>query len=413
MYHFNENNLITGYIKELLHNFNLPTCEVFVPNQTVVYPETNYIYNNFLVKTRSNVSVGVYDDIIINRNTETDMADYVCPYVFGSKIPNITKNLKLNSILYDTYTHEYLGNYLRFIRDAKGLDLMMLYNCFSDRLVTNLIYNDFNADNMKYKIYAVPIKFDRKYLIGIDSDSQVELACGLFDGNIQVTSVNTGNDSTDNSLYKISHKTFNAISLNNPVEYSVSSVNMENNILIKRYESCLTLFIKIPTQNKSTISIIEVSGIAEQFKQHIDGGIAELVLPIGSNFSEYPTKLSLFKINDNISYPFADRLLEFLFGQAIDVTEQIGENIERIQDQLISVKQYYANGVRLRRVGGYGVWSNDIRDTIYRAVTKNKSLREITYANGNEARNKFINNTYDLTCYVDKDVEELITVVSK
>ena len=375
MYHFNENNLITGYIKELLHNFNLPTCEVFVPNQTVIYPETNYIYNDFLVKTRSNVSVGIYDDIIINKNTETDMADYVCSYVFGSKIPNITKNLKLNSILYDTYTHEYLGNYLRFIRDTKGLDLMMFYNCFSDKLVTNLIYNDFNADNMKYKIYAVPIKFDKKYLIGIDSDSQVEFACGLFDGNVQVTSINTGNDSTDNSLYKISHKTFNAISLNNPIEYSVNSVDMENNILIKKYESCLTLFIKIPTQNKSTISIVEVSGIAEQFKQHIDGGITELALPIGSNFSEYPTKLSLFKINDNISYPFADRLLEFLFGQTIDLTEQIGENIERVQDQLISVKQYYANGVRLRRVGAYGVWSNDIRDTIYRAVTKDKSLR--------------------------------------
>lgn len=413
MYHFNENNLITGYIKELLHNFNLPTCEVFVPNQTVIYPDTNYIYNDFLVKTRSNVSVGVYDDIIINRNVSTDMADYVCSYVFGSKIPNITKTLKLNSILYDTYTHEYLGNYLRFIRDTKGLDLMMLYNCFSDRLVTNLIYNDFNADNLKYKIYAVPIKFDKKYLIGIDTDSPLELACGLFDGNVQVTSVNTGNDDTENSLYKLSHKIFNATSLNDPIEYFVSSVDLNDNVLLKKYERCLTLFIKIPTQNKSTISIIEVSDFMGQFKQHVDGSLPELALPMGSNFSEYPTKLSLFKINDNISYPFAVRLLEFLFGQTIDPTEQIGENIERIQEQLISVKQYYANGVRLRRVGAYGVWSNDIRDTIYRAVTKDRSLREVAYPDGSEARNRFINSRYDLTCYVDKDVEELITVTSK
>ena len=413
MYHFNENNLITGYIKELLHNFNLPTCEVFVPNQTVVYPDTNYIYNDFLIKTRSNVSVGVYDDIIINKNVSTDMADYVCSYVFGSKIPNITKTLKLNSILYDTYTHEYLGNYLRFMRDTTGVDLMMLYNCFSDKLVTNLIYNDFNADNMKYRIYAVPIKFDKKYLIGINTDSVVELACGLFDNNVQITSVDTGNDSKADSLYHRSHKTFNSISLNNPIEYSVNSIGMDNNILIKQYESCLTLFIKIPTQNKSTISIIEVSGLSDQFKQHVDGGIAQLELPLGSKIAEYPSKLSLFKISDNISYPFADRLLEFLFGQAIDSNEQIGENIERIQDQLINTKQYYTNGVRLRRVGGYGVWSNGIRDTIYRAVTKGKTLREISYADGTEARNKFINNVYDLTCYVDKDVEELITVVSK
>jgi len=369
MYHFNENNIVAGYIKELLHNFNLPTCEVFVPNFTVVYPNTNYIYNNSIIKTHQDVNISTYDDLTLY------MYDFVQPYIYNKPIPNITKVLKLNSILYDTYTHEFLGNYLRFIRDFEGIDLMMLYNCFSNRLVDNLIYNAFNAEDDQYKIYAVPIKLDRKYIIGIDSDAEVEIACGLFNNNLQITSVDTGDSSITNSLYALTHKKFNQTQFNNPFEFEVSSINMANNVLIKDYENSLKLFIKLPAQNKSSISVVEVSGSVNQFKQGVDGNITNIAL-LPSYKGELPSKLSLFKMNDSISYPFADRLLEYLFGQAITPNEQIGENIERVQKQLLSPTQYYRNGVRLRHVGYYGVWDNEIRNTVYKALSikKNKSV---------------------------------------
>lgn len=409
-YHFKENNIVAGYIKELLHNFNLPTCEVFVPNTTVIYPETNYIYNNILIKTNSSVSIGTYEELTL------DMYDYVCSYVYGKRILNITKTLKLNTILYDTYTHEYLGNFLRFLRDERGVDLMMLYNCFSDRLVDNLIYTDrFNAEDQQYKIYAVPIKFDKNYLIGIDSDSEVEMVCGLFDDNLQLTSIDTGDDDADGSLYKLTHKIFTSTKFNDPFEFSVDSTSILNNRLLKQYESCLKLFIKIPAQNTSSIAVVEVSGLPAQFKQQVDGGVAELALPKGLT-KELPSKLSLFKINDGVSYPFADRLLEYLFGQAITSDEQIGENIERVQTQLLSPSQYIKNGVRLGKVVAYGVWDDAIRDTIYKAETVSKKAREIKYIiDGQEVvgKTKFINNNYDLTGYVDKDVESLITVVAE
>lgn len=408
MYHFNENNIVSGYIKELLYNFNLPTCEVFVPNTTVVYPNTNYIYNNSLIKTEPSVTVGTYSVLNLNQY------DFVCSYAYGQKILNITKNLKLNSILYDSYTHEYLGNYLRFLRDVKGIDLMMLYNCFSDRIVNNLIYtNAFNAEDDQYKIYAVPIKLDKTYLIGIDSDSEVEVVCGLYDDNLQLTSVDTGGDDVDKSLFKLTHKKYSSTKFNSPFEYRVDSTGITNNTLIKQYESCLKLFIKIPAQNISSITVVEVSSNPAQFKQQVDGGVATLAMT-KDGASEYPTKLSLFKINDNTSYPFATRLLEYLFGQAIIEDEQISDNIERVQKQLFSPDQMIKNGVRLQKVGHYGVWNNAIRETIYDAVTKGKKPREIKYIVDDEeiiGKSKFIDRYYDLTGYVDKDVESLITVV--
>ena len=403
MYHFNENNIVTGYIKEFLHNFELPICPVFINGKTEVYSNTNYIYNHSVVFTNDNIPDNTYS---LNNNYKI-----VQSYVFGQPILNLTKRLKLNSILYDTYTHEYLGDYLRFYRDYTGIDLMMLYNCFSNRMAENFEYYDtsdsdnksvFRASDTNYKIYLVPIKFDKKYLIGIDSDVKVEMVCGLVDGNVQVTSINTDN------LYYHSYKSFNSMSFHQPIIYDTSFNGYGLDADLRGMETCLKLCIKLPAVNRSSISIIEVSQPSEFFTQTVDGNIAEMVPNLldveDIEEIEYPSKLSLFKVNDGVSYPFADRLLEYLFGQAITSDETIGDNIERVRVQLSSSQQAEKNGVRLgvrSPVGYRGVWNPYMRVLCYLASIFPHTTEETT----------FVQKTNDLTYYIDKDIESLINVV--
>lgn len=45
----------------------------------------------------------------------------------------------------------------------------------------------------------------------------------------------------------------------------------------------------------------------------------------------YPTKLSLLELNDTNSYPFADRLVEYLLGQAVSELDDNASNVLRTQ----------------------------------------------------------------------------------
>lgn len=111
-------------------------------------------------------------------------------YDRGKQYLNLTKRLQIKNNIYDSYTHEYLGDYLRFIRDFDGINLMPLYNCFSNRICPSgnqiaITRADgaeviFDTSDDQYKIYMLPVKLFKNYTIAIDSNAPIEFSCGCF-----------------------------------------------------------------------------------------------------------------------------------------------------------------------------------------------------------------------------------------
>ena len=127
-----------------------------------------------------------------HRNTQTPYSKI--QYTYNQKILNYTKNLQIQNTIYDSYTHEYLGDYLRFHRDFANINLMPLYNCFSNRACPHLdlsfevgtnykasFKTDQTFETALYKYYMVPVKFFKNYTIAMDSESSIEVCCCIYD----------------------------------------------------------------------------------------------------------------------------------------------------------------------------------------------------------------------------------------
>lgn len=106
-------------------------------------------------------------------------------YLYNKPDLNDTKTLKITNNIYDSYTHEYFGDYLRFQRDYNNFDLMPLYNCFSNRVCGKYEKNlsieymegttkksidiKLSANDKSSKIYMLPVKLFKEYTIAIES----------------------------------------------------------------------------------------------------------------------------------------------------------------------------------------------------------------------------------------------------
>lgn len=423
MIKFNSNNIITGYIKQLLHSFNLPNATVYKEGMKV-FNDKYYIKDNKieLFKDGNWIPKGEYH--------------------FGGKtLPNLSKTLKIDNLIYDTYTHEYLGEYLRFVRDYKNIDLMPLYNCFSNRIINNFNFGlevstlsskvyvdnnkmdevvvnvdendesagrDFinvdvttnvlslkNLNTNAYKIYALPVKFGKKYTIAIDSDFPVMCICGFYDSaSYKVLKDVTDQDGTQ--IYTDTFKLINNISFTSPVVYD----NLENIEVSESYsknEKNLKLFIRLPYNNKSSITVLEgdyKNSVSKVIKKVGDTG-SFITYPRTIINAEHENELDdlkllsrhqLLALNSEISYPFADRLIEYLVDNVIASDETIDDNIIRLQEKL------YSKG--LQRYGNTkGEWNNKYKLYLYDIISKNEQL---------------FNSTTDILGYVDKDVEHAL-----
>ncbi len=165
MHKFNDTGIFTGYIKQLLKEFNLPKIKVYTKKYQdyfnkygVEHPEILGTLVGTGQKVTGDTPKYLYPATIryIPYIKDGKLQEYIDEewhvvgfrnhnkmrhehsYTYGDKLLNYTKNLKVQNNIYDSYTHEYLGDYLRFKRDYLNIDLMPLYNCFSNRVCEKL-----------------------------------------------------------------------------------------------------------------------------------------------------------------------------------------------------------------------------------------------------------------------------------
>lgn len=449
MIKFNDNNVISGFIKQLLHSFNLPNVRVYKDDLWVYAKENDSLF------LKNSQIVQVSKKQIDSNGNKKILFKQISPYTFNSKINNLTTNLKINNLIYDSHTHEYLGNYLRFIRDYKNLNLMSMYNCFSNSLVNDndalTLLEALNPELIKdvpyisdrnYKVYSFPVRLNQKYTISIASGVPYEIFCafyskGYVDKRLKITSEE---EIFEIPFIQLTYQKIPGSSFSKPftydklfdLGYETTENEVQNVSDLLTNENCLRMFIKIPTTNTSSIVVLEgdyttnnnwtFSGDNCNWEQ-VEGetqlgipnnseiqitrnrsitNIADKDSNININDIKLISALQLQYLNSGTSYPFADKLLEYLSNNAIDNTETISDNIKRTQKELLKNYKYEIiskkegeNPEVIDKAGilhyeHAGVWEDKYRDVLYKIAKQEK----------------IINNKFDVLGYVDKDLEE-------
>lgn len=379
-------NIQTGYIKSILKNVALPIYDVVNPGDYII-KNFYYIYKCRLIKCLSSGYLGTYLG-----NTKTPIASYesIRHIELGEYIPNVTEKFNSTYNYYDSKTHEVLGRYLRTIKNLWEIDLLPFYNCFTGDTIDTVYINEGKVYEKKisqYKILKVPIKFNTNYTIAIDCPLKVQIAPVMLSLN-QLLTIN-GVDLTELVSLQNNVFTLPSTSFKQPLLYRVNNTNFTQvknsskqiDEYLQMYEQDLFMLIQLPFNINSSIVILEGDYTNSKLKNVID-------ISSVSDMSGYElcdllrNDLSLLQLSDQQSYPYADRLIEYLLFNVITDRDEFHHDIEDIQDKY---SQYYKSSKL------YGIWDSILRYKIYMDFNKNKKISNI-----------------DTNGFVDKDTESFI-----
>jgi hypothetical protein len=332
----------------------------------------------------------------------------------------------------------------------------------TDKFTSKVVFPGFemNSSDPNYRIYAVPVKLFENYTIAIDSAQEIEFFCGFYGTRLDA-SVKA------KDLFKKTYKKFKKTNFNRPFLYDCLDVKYWNRELerqnintnpdkytpafmsmskISRWdiinkEQDLKLFIKVPASCTSSIVILEgnylnyndfkyaptrvlrgsyVDALWEykqntyklNFEETGKTSSEGILLEDPANLNNRPfkpiSKLQLLTLNTGESYPFANRLVEYLAGSAITPAEEIIDNIKRTQ-KIMSKNGYFFNI--------NGLWEPKIQKIAYDYVMNNGPY-EVTTSNDTPAikdKQRGVHPTIghsrksaimDILGYIDKDVEK-------
>ena len=202
---FNKVTTTSNFIKNLLISTYLPLIRT-VRDFDYIIADRLYIYKCNVIKcTKSGYIVTGYK--YFNFNGERAQFRIVSEYYFGERNDKLCTNYISNSEGYDAITHERLGKYLRNLRDMYDLNLMPLYNCFSNQILPGHYISDQRviktATDYNTKIYRVPIRFNTDYTICMDVLGSVVFAPAFIKNNnlLKVNNTRFGNDTDVTNKY--------------------------------------------------------------------------------------------------------------------------------------------------------------------------------------------------------------------
>lgn len=482
MFKFNNSHIFTGYLKQLLSSVNLPTCRIYTQEFAKYFDRTGkedprviesfdtLTYTGDVTKYRAATRVNYlkanelfnyfwnYSQASINSTASDAYWKRTSSIFYNSdkRIPGLTRVLNSPGSVYDTCTHEYLGEYLRFMRDYYNINLMSLYNCFNNKICSNIYYKHvvkdsirvFDSQDSNYRIYAFPAKLFSNYTIAIDCDQVIEMFCGLYTDTLETTY--RGKDLITKTYRKINKSIFKQ-----PFVYDALDVKywnfkedtslievpkdstkypkfvIENHITrwdIANREQDLKLFIKIPTSCRSSIVVLEGDfrtyndvkyTLTKVTKQGNNGTTEDTVWEYKQNHSVLNFKsgldtntgtfkpisqLQLLALNTGESYPFADRLVEYLAGSTITPIDPISDNIKRAQKVMSQNHHYFKID---------GLWEDKMQKIIYDYML---SSGPVELENGalNDKRHGYYptlghtskSTLYDILGYIDREAEK-------
>lgn len=330
MIKLNDTNIFVGYIKQLLKEFNLPNCYIGEDNAS----ENNfYIENNIL-----------YKKVKDNPPLYLDSYNYDFPY------EGLTTNLEIRNILYDRYTHRYLGRYLQFLRAYKNIDLMSMYNCFDQEIInegiydllseTNEIITSFGKTNDNYVTYKIPIN---------------KLNSGFFSFYIQTKfpiEVIVGIENyfeKDRSLdpFKLIRDTYKKLNIFNKYLLDIKTI-LKSNPEIQTAKSNnfnIYLLVKIPKNLKSKVVVLDGDYITNKIIIDLDKYNKDRKSNLSNDDNyryaiDYNVNPQLKNYFNDDNYLLADKLISYLTGNAITSMSEYYD-IAKVQNYFLTNKEPY------------------------------------------------------------------------
>ena len=384
---FFEDTLMSRYIKGMLSYTNIPLVPTVSPGD-IILEGCQYLYDDWIILCIASgklfiegvstselfPSKEIYPSVTLYPGTGEATASFrvLCRYYEENKDVNYSYKSYCN--YYDSDTHYHLGQYLRYLQYSKGLNLLPYYNCYNYKVINDITLTSTGptyyslTSNNDYKLAAVPIQFGKDYTIAVDSRTGIKCRCVLYGDSGLLVKDNTKDTVyySDEDPFAGSYRSYPTTSFKKPFTYRIDTNIPKLHTLQKN----LYLLIQLPKDNTSSIVVLEGNHTKSVYSSVRTDKYDENDGDTGKIIPNYDPNLSLLFANCNKTFAFSDRLIEYLVGNVIDFTEQISNNITKVQRAMLQLNRDYYNAARSTGMDT-GVWDDALTRSLDMLLSDN------------------------------------------